>query len=180
MAKAERQTCYKNVLVYTGCTRHVSGGIHISSYVLAEFNVAIMREPLDSPKLAGFASQIDRLNALADTAPGFIWRLQDDGGDATAMRPFGEHLLINMSVWKNVQSLRDYVYGAAHVSLMRRRRQWFEQMQERSFVLWWIPAKHRPTLSEAVERLEALRTQGPTDGAFSFRRAFSPPGIVAS
>ena len=101
-------------------------------------------------------ASLDRINALADSSPGFVWRLQTEEGDATSIRPFeNENLLINMSVWRDVASLNEYVYSSAHVELMRRRREWFERMQEAYLALWWIPAGHRPTVAEAIAKLGA-------------------------
>jgi hypothetical protein len=148
----------------------------MSAYELAQLNVGIIRGPMDSPLMAQFAANLARINALADASPGFVWRLQTEAGDATALRPFdNENLLLNMSVWQDVESLRRYVYSSAHAEIMRRRREWFERMTQAYLVLWWVPRGHRPPIAEAVERLESLRSRGPTAAAFTFRATFPPP-----
>ena len=152
----------------------------MSAFQLAQLNLAALREPLDSPLLADFVANLDRINALADAAPCFIWRLQGDGGDATHLRPFGNHIIVNMSVWKDAVALNEYVYKSDHVAIMRRRKEWFERMAEAWMVLWWVPAGHRPTLAEAAARLAQLRTQGPSAKAFTFRRLFAAPDAVDS
>ena len=148
----------------------------MSGHELAQLNIGVIRAPMDSPVMAEFAANLERINALAEATPGFVWRLQTEEGDATAIRPFDdENMLVNMSVWKDVESLRKYVYHSAHVEVMRRRREWFEPMNEAYLVLWWVRSGHRPSLAEAISRLEQLRANGPTAEAFSFRRAFPPP-----
>jgi hypothetical protein len=147
----------------------------MSAYELAQLNIARMKAPLESPSMADFVANLDRINALAESSPGFVWRLKTDDGNATALRPLGEDTLINVSVWKDVASLNQYVYQSAHVEIMRRRKEWFERMREAWVVLWWIPRGHRPTVSEAIAKLELLRAKGPTTEAFTFRRAFRPP-----
>lgn len=91
------------------------------------------------------------------------------------MRPMGEETLVNLSVWKDAESLNKYVYESAHIEIMRRRREWFERMREAYVVLWWVPKGHRPTISEAIARLELLRSHGPTEAAFTLRKTFLPP-----
>jgi hypothetical protein len=147
----------------------------MSAYELAQLNIAIMKEPLESPGMADFVSNLDRINTLAEGSPGFVWRLQTEEGDATALRPMGEDTLVNMSVWRDVESLNKYVYGSAHVEIMRRRKEWFERMREAYVVLWWVRRGHRPTVPEAIAKLELLRAKGPTEEAFTFRHAFLPP-----
>jgi hypothetical protein len=148
----------------------------MAAYELAQLNIGIIRAPMDSPVMAEFAANLARINALADTAPGFVWRLQTDAGDATAIRPFeNENLLVNMSVWRDVESLQQFVYRTAHAEIMRRRREWFERMAESYMVLWWVPRGHRPDVAEAVARLETLRRQGASAAAFTFREPFPPP-----
>src|SRR5262252_2473128 len=134
----------------------------MSQYELAQLNIAVMKGPLESPRMADFVANLDRINALADTSPGFVWRLQTEDGDATALRPFGERILVNISVWKDLAALSNFVYKSPHVEIMRRRREWFEQMSEAFVVLWWVPKGHRPTIAEVRERLELLRQHGPT------------------
>lgn len=149
----------------------------MESYELAQLNIGVIRAPMDSPVMEGFASNLDRINTLAEATPGFVWRLQTEEGDATAIRPFNDpNMLVNMSVWRDVESLNAYVYNSAHVELMRRRREWFERMTEAYLVLWWVPQGHRPSIKEAVERLRLLRAQGPSEHAFTFRQPFPPPG----
>ena len=144
-------------------------------YHLAQLNIAQMRTPMDSPEMADFVANLDRINALADNAPGFVWRLAGDDGNATAFRPFGEDTLVNLSVWKNVDALRAFVYQSAHEEIMKRRKEWFDRMQQAYMVLWWVPEGHQPGEAEAKERLQLLRTQGPTAQAFSFQQTYPAP-----
>src|SRR5215831_7822404 len=153
----------------------------MAGYELAQLNIGVIRGPMDSPVMAEFAANLERINAVADSAPGFVWRLQTDDGNATSIRAFDdENLLLNMSVWRDVESLTAFVYRTAHSDFLRRRREWFERMKEAYMVLWWVPGGHRPTIDEAVSRLEMLRRTGPTVQAFTFRNAFPPPDETAS
>jgi hypothetical protein len=147
----------------------------MSAYQLAQLNIAVMKEPLESTSMADFVENLDRINALAEKSDGFIWRLQTEEGDATAIRPMGENTLVNMSVWRDVESLSQYVYGSAHMEIMRRRKEWFERTQEAYVVLWWVRKGHRPSIPEAIAKLELLRARGPTEEAFAFRQAFTSP-----
>lgn len=147
----------------------------MSAYHLAQLNIALMKAPLESPEMADFVANLERINALAEAAPGYIWRLQDEAGDATAIRPFGDDVLVNMSVWQDVQSLSDYVYKSAHAEMLKRRREWFARVEQMHQVLWWVPAGHRPSVAEAAERLAYLREHGATAQAFTFRHAFAAP-----
>jgi hypothetical protein len=147
-------------------------------YELAQLNIAVMRAPLESPEMVDFVANLDRINALAEAFPGYVWRMQTEDGNATAVRPLGDKTLVNLSVWQDVESLASYVYSSAHTDIMRRRREWFERMQEAFVVLWWVPEGHRPGIEEAIARLELLRNQGPTEAAFTFRKSFPPPGAV--
>jgi hypothetical protein len=142
---------------------------------LAQLNIARLAAPIDSPQLADFVANLERINALAESSAGFVWRLQTEEGDATAIRHFGDDVVVNMSVWEDVESLRSYVYETAHVEILRRRREWFEKSLESHLVLWWVPEGHIPTLHEAEQRLHSLQRQGPGPEAFTFREAFPPP-----
>ena len=119
----------------------------MSSYQLAQLNIATMKEPLESPSMADFVANLERINALAEASPGYIWRLQDEAGDATAFRPFGDDVLVNLSVWRDVQALSDYVYKSAHTEMLKRRQEWFSKVSEAHMVLWWVPAGLRLCLS---------------------------------
>jgi uncharacterized protein DUF3291 len=147
----------------------------MSAYELAQMNVARLLAPRDSPQLAGFVGALDRINAIADGSPGFVWRLQDDSGNAMALHPMGEDFIVNISVWEDPQSLQAFVYRSDHVGVMRRRREWFEKT-EIYLVLWWVPRGHRPTEDEGVERLNLLRNRGPSADAFTFGNLFPAPG----
>ncbi|MFI0723694.1 DUF3291 domain-containing protein [Streptomyces sp. NPDC021224] len=150
---------------------------------LAELNVATLRHPLDDPRMRDFVDLLVPVNGAADRAPGFVWRLAEEGQpDATAMRPAGENVIVNMSVWESVESLRDFAFRSGHLDTMRRRREWFERHVEAHQVMWWIPAGHLPTVEEALERLADLRDNGPSPRAFTFAVPHSPaeadPGHV--
>ncbi len=142
---------------------------------LAQINVARLRAPLDDPRTCEFVEGLERINALADAADGFVWRLQTEDGNATAVRAFDDDLIIvNLSVWSSLEALADYVYRSGHVEYLRRRADWFHRMDQGHLALWWIVPEHRPTLHEGVERLEHLRAHGAGPSAFTFREPFDP------
>jgi hypothetical protein len=146
------------------------------AYQLAQLNIARMRYPLESVEMADFVNNLDRINALADSSEGFVWRLQGEGNDATSLRPFDDDfIIVNMSVWQDLEGLKNYVYKSAHTDILKRRAEWFEKMQEAMVVMWWIPTGHIPTVQDSKERLEHLRTHGSSEFAFSFRDAVPAP-----
>ncbi len=147
----------------------------MSAYQLAQLNISQTVAPLESPTLAKFVENLDRINALAEQSPGFIWRLQNDDGNATTLRPFGEDILINLSVWNNIQSLKNYVYQSAHVEIMRNRKKWFKSSDLANTVLWWVPQQHIPTLDEAKIKLLKLQSEGSSQQAFTFKSPYSAP-----
>jgi hypothetical protein len=144
-------------------------------YHLAQLNIARFKLPMEDPAMAGFVEQLDPINALADEAPGFVWRLQTEEGNATSIHAFEDDLmLVNMSVWESVEALADFVYRSGHIEVMRRRREWATRMPEAYMVLWWVPAGELPSVEEAKGRLAQLRERGPTPQAFTFKERFSP------
>jgi Domain of unknown function (DUF3291) len=147
----------------------------MKSYHLAQLNIAKMKYSIEDPEMSDFVANLERINALAEKAPGFVWRLQSEAGDATAIDYFGPNILVNMSVWKDIDSLHDYVYRTAHAQIMSRRKEWFHRTLEAYTVLWWLPAAHIPTLPESEKRLKLLKEHGPTARAFTFRKAFPAP-----
>jgi hypothetical protein len=160
----------------------LSAGDSVSAFELAQLNIGVIRGPIDSPVMAEFVANLDRINALAERAPGFVWRLQTEEGNATAIRPYpeDENIAVNMSVWKDADSLRRFVFHSEHVEIMRRRSEWFVKMDQAFLVLWWVPAGHRPSIEEAKARLELLRRKGATAEAFTFRQAYPPPDAPQS
>ena len=147
---------------------------------LAQVNVSRLIAPLDSPVLADFMAALDEVNAEADHAPGFVWRLQTEDGNATSVQAFGwdaagsHGVIVNLTVWRDVEALADYVFGGRHVQIMRRRREWFARAAEATTALWWLPATSLPTTGDAEARVRLLRAQGPTPAAFTFRMHFPP------
>ena len=145
---------------------------------LAQVNIALAREPLDAPLLADFMAALEPVNAAADAAPGFVWRLQDASGDATGIRGFGggDRLIVNLTVWTSLEALRAFTYeDPQHLAVMRRRRGWFERLALHAG-LWWVPAGHLPDVPEAEARMAHLAEHGPTPHAFGFPSAFPAPG----
>lgn len=152
------------------------GGFH-----LAQVNIGRFIAPIGDPVMEGFRSQLDPINALADRTPGFVWRLQADDGNATSFRPYGDddRMAINLSVWESLEALQTFVYQSAHVAPLRDRKRWFEPIDGPILALWWIPAGHIPSISEAVDRLAHLKEHGPTRDAFTFRVPFAAPDAEA-
>jgi hypothetical protein len=152
-----------------------------SQYELAQVNIGELLAPLESEQIAGFVAALEPINALADQAPGFVWRLVGDGGaNATSERIFGADLIVNMSLWRDLASLGDFVFRSDHVAVMRQRRSWFARMSQIYTALWWVPAGVRPTVADAEERLTYLREHGPTPYAFTFRVPFPAPDADAA
>ncbi len=151
----------------------------MSEYHLAQLNVATLKAPLDSPELKDFVDNLDRINALAESSAGFVWRLVGDGNDATSLRPLGDNVIVNLTVWQDTDALRNYVYKSAHVEIMKRRREWFTRMGDAYMAMWWVPKGHVPTVAEAVAKLHHLRAHGPAPEAFTFGEAFLAPDSAA-
>lgn len=149
------------------------------SFHLAQINIGRMRGPLDDPIMADFVNQLDAINALAEQSPGFVWRLQDDGGNATSIRVFDDdRILVNMSVWESLEQLRDYVYKSDHIQLLRARKQWFERIDLPPLALWWIPAGTLPMPAEGQQRLEHLHQHGASPYAFTFQQTIPMPSSL--
>lgn len=149
----------------------------MAHFHLAQVNIGRIRAPLEDPIMEGFRTQLDPINALADSTPGFVWRLQTEDGNAMAVRPVVEddRMAINMSVWESLEALQQFVYRSEHVAPLRDRKQWFEPIEGPILALWWVPAGHIPTVAEAMERLQHLKAHGPTAHAFTFRAPFPSP-----
>jgi len=148
----------------------------MAQWHIAQINVGHLLHPLDDPRMAGFTGQLDTINALADAAPGFVWRLQGDSGNATGIQVADDPaLIVNLSVWEGVEPLFQFVYRTAHQGVMAGRRQWFARPVQPYQALWWVPAGHRPTPEEGLERLERLRREGPGPSAFGFKTGHPPP-----
>lgn len=148
------------------------------NYHIAQINIGRILGPMDSPVMKEFRDNLDRINALAEASPGFVWRLTGEGNDATSLRPFPDDMMIvNMSVWDSLENLKNYVYKTLHVEYVKRRKEWFEVMGQPIFALWWVPVGHIPSIQEAKERLDHLQVHGPTPRAFTFQTPFPVPDL---
>jgi hypothetical protein len=153
------------------------------TYELAQVNVARLAAPLESPQLADFVANLDPVNAAADAAPGFIWRLATEAGNATTIQAFewdaagSVGVIMNMSVWSGPDALADFVLGALHRAVLKRRREWFLLMREAYVACWWVPGGHRPSIAEAEDRIRQLRAHGPSPTVFTLRDRFAPPHL---
>lgn len=142
---------------------------------VAQVNIGRIRAELSDPIMAGFVNRLEEINALADSSPGFVWRLQEREGNATYLRPYDDdRTLMNMSVWESVETLRNYVFKTAHVELLRQRQAWFEKFAGSYTALWWVPVGHLPGIDEAKKRLAHLEAHGPSEFAFTFAEVFPP------
>jgi hypothetical protein len=149
----------------------------VTSWQLAQFNIARLRQPLDHADTAPFVDALDMVNALAESSPGFVWRLQDESGQSSSyVRAYDDPLMIiNLSVWETPDALRDFVFRTGHTDFLRRRRAWFERMDDAWLVCWWVAAGAMPSVEDAIERLDRLHRDGPTADAFTLRDAFPSP-----
>jgi len=151
----------------------------MNNWQLAQLNVAQLIAPVDSSTLADFVANLDRINELADQAPGFVWRSVSDECNAGSVdQPFGDDMIVNMSVWESAESLRNYVYHTAHAQIMSRRKEWFQRMDNAYSVLWWVPAGHEPDMKEAKARLDQFRREGASAQVFNFKSLAPKPDAV--
>jgi hypothetical protein len=135
---------------------------------LGQFNIARIKYPLDDPRMREFADNVARVNGLADAIDGFVWRLQDDSGNAMNMKVYDDpRVLPNLTVWENVEALERFVWKTVHSRFYGRRTEWFEHI-ETPLVLWHIEPGHRPPMQEGVDRLDHLKAHGPSDYAFGW------------
>lgn len=133
-----------------------------------------MLAPADSPVMAEFMENLDHINGLAESSEGFVWRLKDDTNNATSIRIYDdEFILVNISVWENIEALGKFVYQTVHADFLRKRKSWFEKMAEQHMALWYIPEGTTPNIAEAIQRLDHIRLHGETPFAFGFRKKFT-------
>lgn len=143
---------------------------------IAQINVARFRIARASPENASFESMLDAVNACAETAPGFIWRMLGEGENADGSVFDDPDITINMTVWRTIDDLAAFAYrNLTHRSVMRRRKEWFDELPA-YLALWWIRAGELPTLRQGKARLDLIARLGPTADAFDFRNPFPPPG----
>eukprot|EP00487_Bulimina_marginata_P009407 TRINITY_DN3821_c0_g1_i1.p1 TRINITY_DN3821_c0_g1~~TRINITY_DN3821_c0_g1_i1.p1 ORF type:complete len:153 (+),score=28.72 TRINITY_DN3821_c0_g1_i1:445-903(+) len=141
---------------------------------LAQLNIALAKYPLDAPEIKEFVDNLELVNGIAESSEGFVWRLKDESGDATNIKAFDDpNMIVNMSVWDSVDSLKNFMFRTHHRDFMRRKGDWFHRLPEDTYVLWWIEEDDIPTLEEAIERLEHLREIGDTPYAFTFKTNFT-------
>jgi hypothetical protein len=147
-----------------------------NKWQIAQFNIAHAMYPQDDDRMAGFYSQLDDINALAERSKGFVWRLQTETGNATDIVVDDDPMLIvNMSVWESVEALFNFAYKTAHQRVLAKRREWFSRPAGAYQVLWWIVAGHEPSVEEGMARLEYLQSRGADSHAFTFKKNFPPP-----
>ncbi len=140
---------------------------------LAQLNIAKTRYDLASPEMADFVNNLDPINTIAEGSPGFVWRLQDESGDATSIKVEDDpDIIVNMSVWEDSESLKNFMFKTHHIDFLKRKKEWFIPLSQASYVLWWVPEGHIPTVSEAMEKLRHLRIHGESPEAFSFKSKF--------
>ena len=147
---------------------------------LAQLNVARARFELDDARMVDFVGALDRVNAIAESSPGFVWRLQGDVGNATDVKVTDNpRFIVNLSVRASIDDLHAFTYRSEHKAVFARRYEWFERADGPNMVLWWVPAGTLPDAAEALDRLRRLAESGPTPDAFSFKQRFPPPDGVS-
>ena len=136
---------------------------------LAEVNVATAVDDLESARLADFVAALDRVNDVAERSLGFVWRLKDDSGTSIDIHASDNpRYIVNLSVWETPEHLEQFVWNTIHKRIYQKRSKWFEAPKTAHFVMWWVPIGHEPTVEEALDRLEELNANGPSERAFGW------------
>jgi hypothetical protein len=149
----------------------------MQKYQLAEINVARMKGvDINDPIMLEFVDNLERVNALAESSEGFVWRLKDESGDATNINPYNdEQVIINVSVWESIETLENFVYKTFHTDFLKRRREWFQTFGKVHTAMWWIPEGQFPSTQDAVDKLDKLQKNGASELVFDFRNKFEKP-----
>lgn len=144
------------------------------NYHLAQLNIATALAPLDSPVMQEFVDNLERINLMGECSPGFVWRMKDDTGNATAIPVYDDpNIIANLTVWQNPESLKSFLFKTEHAHFLKRKKEWFKPVKEATYVLWWVPQGHIPTMNEGKDKLAYLRAYGETAKAFSFKKQFT-------
>jgi len=151
----------------------------MSQYFIAEINIAKMKGvDINDPIMKEFVENLDAVNQIAEKSEGFVWRLKDENNNATSLNPYNdETIIINVSVWKSIETLENFMYRTFHSDFLKRRKEWFLTYGSAHTAMWWIPEGHIPTMQEAVEKLSFLQTNGPSPNSFDFRHKFPAPSV---
>ena len=148
----------------------------MGSHQIAQLNVGRTVAPIDDPRMADFVAWLDGINALAESSPGFVWRLQGDNGNATELKVTDDpRFIINLTMWESVDDLFAFTYRSTHTSVFARRYEWFERWDGPNVVLWWQATGTVPTADEALGRLRHLAEHGPSEAGFTFKQRFLAP-----
>jgi len=148
---------------------------------LAQLNIAKAKYALEAPEIKEFVDNLEPVNNLAESSSGFVWRLKDESGDATNIQAFSDpNIIVNMSVWESTDALKNFMFRTSHREFLRRKKEWFDNIPEDSYVLWWVPIGHIPTVEEAVQKLAHLRSHGDSPNAFTFKSNFSADEYIES
>lgn len=144
---------------------------------LVQFNITKLKADLENPIMKEFRDFLAPVNELAESSPGFVWRLKDDTGDAAIDidTPFDDPMIfVNMSVWEDFETLRNYTYNTVHSYFLKNRAKWSDKMDGHQVVLWWKPEGQYPSLAEAKLKLELLQNNGPSTEAFDLKHIMEP------
>jgi hypothetical protein len=144
----------------------------IHAHHLAQLNIGRLVAPTDDPRVADFMNALDMVNSIGKRSPGFVWMMEGSGepgtGNTETKRDGDPRALANLTVWEDVESLENFVWNTVHRRFYARRAEWFEVLGSTHLVLWWVPVGHRPTLDEALARLDHLTRNGDSDHAFGW------------
>jgi len=135
---------------------------------------------IDDPIMKEFVDNLDNVNVLAEKSEGFVWRLKDESNNATHLNPLDdEQIIINMSVWEDIESLEQFVFSTSHVEFMKRRKEWFVSYGKVYFAMWWVEKGTIPTIDEAIQKLDELEKNGASAKVFNFRKKFPKPNSTS-
>lgn len=149
-------------------------------YHLAQLNIATALAPMDSDVMKGFVDNLEYINGLGESSPGFVWRLKDESGDATSIQAYNDpNIIVNLTVWQDAESLKQFLFKTDHAQFLKRKKEWFKSTREATYVLWWVPAGHIPDVSEAKAKLDYLNAHGESVQAFSYKKLFSPDDLTS-
>lgn len=146
----------------------------------AQFNIARSRWPLEDSRMAEFTQAVDRMNDLAKRSPGYVWRLEDETGPDAPVFPGDPRMTFTLSVWEDVDALRQFTWNTIHKRFRMRRDEWFEPLDKAYLAIWPIAPGHRPTGSEALEMLDKLHREGPSDAVFGTETLIAEPHALAA